>query len=165
MEYGGWLSFSTVCLFCSMCVWVCICMCACACVCLCTLGGILRGHLQQWRLLRGGRLIIMPGLEQMEWHQTHGNYVLYVFDTVPLIPLQPLPQARSPQLRCCQPPVIYCPKCFIVSYTGQVEWNMLLYRMSHSSTSPMEQIRVKCLAQGNIERFLTQSARGFKPVT
>jgi hypothetical protein len=25
----------------------------------------------QWRLVRGGRLIIMSGTEQMKWHQTH----------------------------------------------------------------------------------------------
>jgi hypothetical protein len=25
----------------------------------------------------------------MEWHQTHGNYVFDVFDTIPLIPLHP----------------------------------------------------------------------------
>ena len=49
-------------------------------------------------MLRGERLIIMPGTEQMEWNQTPGNHVFDVFDTVPLIPLQPLPQARSPQL-------------------------------------------------------------------
>jgi hypothetical protein len=30
----------------------------------------------QWRLLRGGQLIIMAGTEQMEWHSTHGNHVL-----------------------------------------------------------------------------------------
>ena len=32
------------------------------------------------RLLRGGRLIIMAG---MEWFQTHGNHVLDVFETIP----------------------------------------------------------------------------------
>jgi hypothetical protein len=26
---------------------------------------------QQWRLLRGGWFIIMAGMEQMEWHETH----------------------------------------------------------------------------------------------
>jgi hypothetical protein len=50
---------------------------------------------RQWRLLRGGRLIIMAG-----------NHVFDVFDTVPLIPLQPLPWAHSPQIRCHQPPVM-----------------------------------------------------------
>uniref|UniRef100_A0A8C7T8Z2 Protein tyrosine phosphatase receptor type N2 n=1 Tax=Oncorhynchus mykiss TaxID=8022 RepID=A0A8C7T8Z2_ONCMY len=48
-------------------------------------------HMDQWWLLRGGRLTIMAGTEQMEWHQTHGNPV---FDTIPLIPLQPLPGAQ-----------------------------------------------------------------------
>uniref|UniRef100_A0A4W5LM42 LIM zinc-binding domain-containing protein n=1 Tax=Hucho hucho TaxID=62062 RepID=A0A4W5LM42_9TELE len=55
-------------------------------------------------LLRGERLIIMAGTEQMEWHQTPGNHV---FDTIPLIRLQSLPQTRPPQLRCHQPPVIH----------------------------------------------------------
>ena len=41
----------------------------------------------------------MAGTERMEWHQRHGNHV---FDT---IPLQPLPQACPPQLKCHQPPV------------------------------------------------------------
>jgi hypothetical protein len=52
------------------------------------------------------RLIIMAGTEQIEWHQTPGNHVFDVFDTIPLIQLQSLPLARSPQLRCHQPPVI-----------------------------------------------------------
>ena len=46
----------------------------------------------------------MVGTARMEWHQTPGNHVFGVFDT---IPLQPLPQARSPQLRSHQPPVLY----------------------------------------------------------
>ena len=60
----------------------------------------------QWRLLRGGQLIIMSGMALMEWHQTHGNHVFDVFDTIPLILLQPLPWASPPQLRCHQPPVV-----------------------------------------------------------
>jgi hypothetical protein len=48
----------------------------------------------------------MAGMEQMEWHQAHGNHVLDVSDTVPPIPLQLLLQARPPQLRCHQPPVV-----------------------------------------------------------
>ena len=52
----------------------------------------------QWRLLRGGRLIILSG---MEWHQTPGNHVFDVFDT---ITLQQLLLARPPQLRCHQHP-------------------------------------------------------------
>jgi hypothetical protein len=40
--------------------------------------------------------------EQMEWHQTHGNHVFDVLDTIPLIPLQTLPGARPPQH-----PVVY----------------------------------------------------------
>ena len=60
----------------------------------------------QWRLVRGGRLIIMSGMEQMEWCQTHGNLLFELFDSIPLIPLHPLPWARPPQLRCHQPPVI-----------------------------------------------------------
>uniref|UniRef100_A0A8C7HSX7 MCF.2 cell line derived transforming sequence like n=1 Tax=Oncorhynchus kisutch TaxID=8019 RepID=A0A8C7HSX7_ONCKI len=38
----------------------------------------------------------------MEWHQTR----CFVFDTTPLMPLQPLPRACPPQLSCHQPPVI-----------------------------------------------------------
>uniref|UniRef100_A0A4W5RQB8 Kinesin family member 1A n=1 Tax=Hucho hucho TaxID=62062 RepID=A0A4W5RQB8_9TELE len=69
----------------------------------------IKGTLKQhnWRLLRGGRLIIMAGTERMEWHQTHGNHVFDVVDTFPLIPLRPLPRARPPQLRYHQPPVLY----------------------------------------------------------
>ena len=63
-------------------------------------GETTRAH--QWRLLRGGRLLIMAGTERMEWHQTHGNHV---FDVLDAILLQPIPRARSPQLRCHQPPV------------------------------------------------------------
>jgi hypothetical protein len=48
------------------------------------------------RLLRGERLIIMAGTAQMEWHQTPGNHVFDVYDTIPLIPLQSLPRAFSP---------------------------------------------------------------------
>ena len=44
-------------------------------------------------LLRGGWFIIMAGIERME----------LIFDTIPLIPVQPLP--HPPQLRCHQPPV------------------------------------------------------------
>jgi hypothetical protein len=43
----------------------------------------------------------------MEWHQTSGNHVFDVFDAIPPIPLQPLPQALPPKLSCHQPPVIY----------------------------------------------------------
>ncbi|CDQ75314.1 unnamed protein product [Oncorhynchus mykiss] len=45
------------------------------------------------------RVVIMFGAAQMEWHQTPGNYVFDVFDTIPPIPLQSLPRTRSPQLR------------------------------------------------------------------
>lgn len=55
--------------------------------------------------LRGERLIIMSGTAHMEWHQTLGFQVVDVFDNIPLIPLQSLPQARTPQLSCHQPPV------------------------------------------------------------
>ena len=55
----------------------------------------------------GERLIIMAGTVQMEWHHTPGNHVFDVFDTIPMIPLQSLPQACSPQLRCHQPPVLH----------------------------------------------------------
>ena len=40
-----------------------------------------------------GRTTGMAGTERMEWHQTHGNHVLDVFDTIPLILLQSLPRA------------------------------------------------------------------------
>ena len=45
----------------------------------------------------GERLIIMAGTEQMEWHQTLGNHVFDVFDTIPLISLRSLPRACSAQ--------------------------------------------------------------------
>ena len=61
---------------------------------------------KQWRLLRGGRLILMAGMVPMEWHQKHGNHGNHVFDVFDTIPLQPLPQAGPPQLRCHQPPVV-----------------------------------------------------------
>ena len=43
--------------------------------------------IKQWRLLRGGRHIIMARTAQMEWH------AFDEFDTLPLIPLQSLPRA------------------------------------------------------------------------
>ena len=46
-------------------------------------------------------------MAEMEWHQTHGNHMFDVFDSIPLISLQPLPRARPPQLRSNQPPVIH----------------------------------------------------------
>ena len=42
------------------------------------------------------------------WNEVNGmqsNHVFDVFDTTPLILLQPLPRARPPQLRCHKPPV------------------------------------------------------------
>lgn len=53
----------------------------------------------QWRLLRGRQLIIMAGMERMEWHQTQERHVFYVFDNIPPIPLLPLPQALPLQLK------------------------------------------------------------------
>jgi hypothetical protein len=35
------------------------------------------------------------------------NHVFDVIDTIPPTPLQPLPRAHPPQLRCHQPPVVY----------------------------------------------------------
>jgi hypothetical protein len=55
----------------------------------------------------GGQRIVMSGTELMEWHQTNRNHVFNVFDNIPLIPLQPLPRACPPQLRCHQPPVVF----------------------------------------------------------
>ena len=50
--------------------------------------GALAIEAYQWRFLRG--LIIMVGMESMEWNQPHGNHVFYVFETIPLTPFQPL---------------------------------------------------------------------------
>ena len=53
----------------------------------------------QWRLLRGGRLILMAAMESMERYQTHGNHgnqVFDVFDTIPSTPFQPLLWAALP---------------------------------------------------------------------
>ena len=44
------------------------------------------------------------------WNRANGmalNRVFDLFDTIPPIPLRPLPRARPPQLRCHQPPVLY----------------------------------------------------------
>ena len=49
----------------------------------------------------------MAGTEQMEWHQTHGNHVFNVFDTIPPIPLQSLPRACPPQ---CFFILLLCPR-------------------------------------------------------
>jgi hypothetical protein len=46
--------------------------------------------LYQWRLLRGGRLIIMSGMES--------NYVFDAFDTIPLIPLPAITTSSSSQM-------------------------------------------------------------------
>ena len=80
-------------------------------------------HTHQWRRLRGGWLIIRAGTERMEWHQKHS-----VFDTNPLILLQPLPRARPPKLRCHQPPVLVylwccsrmlrCYVCYVQRFTN-----------------------------------------------
>ena len=53
-------------------------------------------------LLRGGQLIIMSVMDQIEWHQTHGQHGFDVFDT---IPLQLLPRVCPPQIWCHEPPV------------------------------------------------------------
>ena len=44
-------------------------------------------------------------------------------------------------------------KSVIVTYTREVQWNVLFYRVSHSTTPPLEKIRVKCLAQGHRDYF------------
>jgi hypothetical protein len=46
----------------------------------------------------------------MECYQTHGNQVFGVFDTIPLIPPQPLLWARTPKISCRQPPVLHTVK-------------------------------------------------------
>ena len=52
------------------------------------------------------------------WNGVNGMASNHVFDTIPPIPLQPLPLARPPQLRCHQPPVahfhICCATLFII---------------------------------------------------
>jgi hypothetical protein len=51
----------------------------------------------------------LAGTDQVEWHQIPGDHVFDVFETIPPIPLQPLPRAHPPQLRrhlcivCLQP--------------------------------------------------------------
>jgi hypothetical protein len=51
---------------------------------------IININVHQRRMLRREQLIIMAGMERMECYQTHGNQVFGVFDTIPLIPPQPL---------------------------------------------------------------------------
>ena len=70
----------------------------------------------QWRLLMGGRLIIIAGTKLMEWHLSPGNHVFDVFDTIPRILLQSLPRARPPQLRCHQPPVMYMYSFYVIFF-------------------------------------------------
>ena len=58
---------------------------------------------------------------------------LSTWKLIPLIPLQSLPQARSPQLRCHQPPVLYTAKpahlqtcwAWILYFTGSLKWDQL----------------------------------------
>jgi hypothetical protein len=89
------------------------------------------------RLLRGERLIIMSGTKQMERHQIPGNYVFDVFVTIPLIPLQSLLQAHSPQLRCHQPPVLSCLGCCreyersLLRRGSQSNWDIWLFTRFH----------------------------------
>jgi hypothetical protein len=52
------------------------------------------------RLLRGGQLTIMAGTKQMEWHQTHGNLVLYVFDTTPVVRTSLFSPSKGPPTSC-----------------------------------------------------------------
>ena len=56
---------------------------------------------------------------QCKKHKDTFQIVSDVFDTIPLIPFQPLPQARAPQLRCHQPPVFgnRCYKSYMTSST------------------------------------------------
>ena len=58
-----------------------------------------RMYVHHRRLVRGGLLIIMAG---MEWYQ-----MFDVFETIPFIPFHPLLWAHPSQLRCHQPPVTY----------------------------------------------------------
>jgi hypothetical protein len=43
----------------------------------------------------------------MEWHQTPEDHVFYVFDTIPLILLQSLPQACPPAVSSLCPLSLY----------------------------------------------------------
>jgi hypothetical protein len=52
------------------------------------------------------RMLSMTETEQMGWHETPGNHMFDPFDTIPLIPHQSFPRARSHQLRCHQLPVV-----------------------------------------------------------
>jgi hypothetical protein len=45
----------------------------------------------------------MAGMEHMEWHQTHGNHVFDVFDTIPYI----LSYYHEPILPIKVPPTSY----------------------------------------------------------
>jgi hypothetical protein len=45
-------------------------------------------YVHQWRLLRGEWLIIMSGMELLEWYQEHG---FHVFDTIKFTLLHSIP--------------------------------------------------------------------------
>ena len=72
-----------------------------------------------------GRMAHNNGLEQSKWN---GNHVFDVFDTIPLVLLQLLPQARSPQLMSPRPPVVnmYC-MCLSVSRTAWINTRWLVF--------------------------------------
>ena len=67
-----------------------------------------------------------------------------------------------------------CESCVILMFTTAQKkvnavlsctpdrWNVLFYRVSHSSMAPLEQIRVRCLARGQTYTFFTLIARVFQ---
>ena len=65
-------------------------------------------HGVQWRLMRGGRLIVMSGMESMEWHQSHQRHGFYVFVTIPLTPFQPYLWAVLPSAASTDGVLVWC---------------------------------------------------------
>ena len=92
----------------------------------------------------------MGRMTQMESHKMPGNHVFDVFNTIPMISLQSLPQARPPQLRIHQPPVLqrYSP-------AGNLSFNIhnRLHTKEYSTGAS------RCLS-GILKRIITAQVRG-----
>jgi hypothetical protein len=64
------------------------------------------GEAAEWRTVHNNVWNGANGMASNTW-----NHVFGVFDTIPPIPLQPLPRTCPPQLRCHQPPAVETQGC------------------------------------------------------